>query len=332
MSLVLTPGQLRHQSEFYRQLGLLAQAGIGVLPALRQLAARPPERSLGLMAQNLLARLEQGATLAEAFRSLHPRPPDFDVALMEAGEQSGRLDGCFRLLAGYYENRAQMARQMISDLLYPVFLLHFAVFIFPFAQFFLTGNLLAYLAKTLGVLLPLYLLVFLVIYACQGTHAEAWRARLEQLTRRVPLLGVARRNLALARLSAALEALISAGVPIFRAWELAAAASGSPALRREIGSWPPQFSLGRTPADLVRASQEFPSLFAGLYSSGEVSGQLDTELKHLHTLYLEEGTRQMRNLSTWLPKIVYLLIMLGIAYTVVSFWAGYYSNLGRAME
>jgi len=225
-----------------------------------------------------------------------------------------------------------MARQMINDLLYPAFLLHCAVFIFPFAQFFLTGNLLAYLAKTAGTLLPLYVIVFLIIYACQSTHGETWRAFLEQLARRVPLLGVARQNLALARLATALEALISAGVPIFRAWELAAAASGSPALRREIGSWPPRFALGQTPAETVRTSREFPALFSGLYSSGEISGRLDVELKHLHTLYLEEGTRQMRNLSAWTPKIVYFIIVLCIAYNIVSFWAGYFSNIGKAME
>jgi type II secretory pathway component PulF len=332
MSLVITPGQLRNQSEFYRQLSVLTQAGLGVMLALQQLILRPPARSLGVMAEKLRAQLERGVTVGEAFRSLQPQAPVFDVALIEAGEQSGRIDGCFRLLAEYYENRAQMARQMIGDLVYPVFLLHFAVFIFPFAQFFLTGNLLAYLAKTVGALVPLYVVVFLIIYACQGTHGERWRALLEQLTRRVPLLGVARHNLALARLAAALEALISAGVPIFRAWELAAAASGSPALRREVGSWPPRFALGQTPAETVRTSKEFPSLFAGLYSSGEVSGRVDVELKHLQTLFMEEGTRQMRNLSAWLPKIVYIIIMLGVAYSIVSFWAGYFSNIGKAME
>ena len=46
-------------------------------------------------------------------------------ALVKAGDRSGRLDACFKLLAGYYEERAQMARQMISDLVYPVFLVPF---------------------------------------------------------------------------------------------------------------------------------------------------------------------------------------------------------------
>jgi type II secretory pathway component PulF len=332
MSLVFTPGQLRNQSEFYRQLGMLTQAGISVLSALQQIQRNPPSASLRVLAGRLHDNLEQGATVAEAFCKMHPKPPDFDVALIEAGESSGRMDGCFRLLADYYENRARMAKQMISDLLYPAFLLHFAVFILPFAAFFQSGDLAAYAAKTLGLLVPLYVVVFLVIFASQSTHSEAWRALLEKFTRRVPLLGTARKNLALARLAAALEALISAGVPIFRAWELAAAASGSPALRREVGSWPPRFAMGHTPADVVRSCPEFPSLFCGLYTSGEVSGSLDKELKHLHTLYLEEGTRQMQNLSAWVPKIIYLIIVLAIAWQIVSFYVGYYGQINKIME
>ncbi len=60
--------------------------------------------------------------------------PSFDLALIEAGEQSGRLDACFKLLALYYSERARMVKQAISDLLYPLFILHMAAFIFPFIE------------------------------------------------------------------------------------------------------------------------------------------------------------------------------------------------------
>jgi type IV pilus assembly protein PilC len=220
---------------------------------------------------------------------------------------------------------------MISDLMYPAFLLHAAVFIFPFANFFLTGNLFLYLLQTLGLLVPLYAVVFAIVYASQGRHGEHWRSSLERLTRRIPLLGTARKNLALARLAAALEALISAGIPIFRAWEMAADACGSPALRREIYRWKPRLSGGATPADIIRTSPEFPGLFSGLYSGGEVSGKLDLELRHLHTLYYEEGTRQMKNISAWVPKIIYLAIMLAIAYKIIGFWAGYFNEINKAI-
>jgi type II secretory pathway component PulF len=74
-------------------------------------------------------------------------------------------------------------------------------------------------SKAALILSPLYLVTILLIYASQSKHGEAWRARIESVSNFIPILGAARRFLALARLAAALEALISAGVNIVEAWE-----------------------------------------------------------------------------------------------------------------
>jgi type II secretory pathway component PulF len=253
--------------------------------------------------------------------------PEFDIALLQAGEQSGRLDACFRLLADYYADRARIARQLIADLAYPVFLVHFAVFILPFSRFFLSGNWLEYVCQTLGVLLPIYALVALVVYAAQGRHSERWRGLLERLLRPVPVLGVARRDLALGRLAAALEALLSAGVTVIEAWELAGAASGSPGLRRAVLAWRPQVDGGRTPAETLSASPEFPEVFVNQYATGEISGQLEDTLKRLHGYYQEEGSRKLHALACWFPRAIYLVIALLIAFYVVRSWSAYFRQI-----
>ena len=221
----------------------------------------------------MIEQIAGGATLTGAVQRCGHWLPAFDLALLEAGEHSGRLDACFRLLADYYTERARLARQMIGDLAYPVFLLHFAIFIFPFAQFFASGNWAVYLGQTVGVLIPLYAVVGLMIFAAQSRHGETWRAWVEAFLHPIPVLGVARHYLALARLAAALEALLRAGVTIIQAWELAATASGSPALRRTVLAWRPQVDGGQTPAEAVSTSGRFPELFAAQYATGEISGQ-----------------------------------------------------------
>jgi type II secretory pathway component PulF len=258
--------------------------------------------------------------------------PSFDIALLQAGEKSGRLPNVLKLLAHYYEERAQLARTALSALAYPLFLFHFAVFIGPFPTFFQTGNLWLYVGQTLGILLPIYALAAMVIYACQGQHGEAWRSGLEQVANFIPLVGKARRALALARLSAALEALINAGVPIIEAWELAASASGSPALRRAVLAWRPEVVSGTTPAEALRKRGAFPDLFTNLYYSGEVSGQLDDTLKRLHAHYQDEGARKLKAFSEWLPKLVYLGIMLFIAYRVITFYQGYFQQINDVLH
>jgi type IV pilus assembly protein PilC len=330
MALILTPGQLSKRAAFYHQLAQFTTVGLGLVGALRQLFRSPPSRSYQEPITRMLAGVEQGSTFAESLRGTGGWLPAFDIALIHAGEQSGRLDACFRLLADYYEDRARIARQVMADLAYPVFLLHFAVFVFPFAQFFISGDLAAYLARTFGFLLPLYLATAAVVYAAQGEHGEKWRAGLEALLHRVPVLGHGRRALALSRLAGALEALLAAGVSIVEAWELAAEASGSPALRRVVVDWRPLVEAGKTPSEVIHASGRFPDLFGAQYAAGELSGKLDDTLARLHRYYQEEGSRKLQLLAQWTPRAVYLIVVMAIAYRVLQFWTGYFGQIRDA--
>jgi type II secretory pathway component PulF len=333
MSLFLTPRQLERRAEFYHQLGVLLSAGMTLHQGLEQIKRSPPDRSLGEKASRWLEYLTQGSTVTQAVRQLGKWMPAFDEALIDAAEQSGRLDACFKLLALYYRERAQLVKQTISDLLYPLFVLHVAVFLFPFIDFVKTGNVFRYVVSVLAVLVPLYGAALAIIVASQGRHGENWRATLERLLRRVPVLGVARRDLALARLAAALEALLNAGVPIIGAWELAATASGSPELRRTVYRWRTPLTDGAsTPAELVADSGVFPDIFANLYHTGEVSGTLDQSLGRLHNLYQEEGLRRMRLFAQWTPRLVYFAICIVVGWRIITSYAGYVNQLNDVMD
>jgi type IV pilus assembly protein PilC len=147
MPLDFTPGQFARRAEFYHQLGALTGAGLTIIRGLETLERNPPSRSYRQPIRRVLDQLARGATFTEALQSTGGWVPGFDIGLLHAGEQSGRLEACFRLLADYYRDRAQLARQIIGDLAYPVALFHFAIFIFPFAQLFTSGNWTRYLIQ-----------------------------------------------------------------------------------------------------------------------------------------------------------------------------------------
>jgi type IV pilus assembly protein PilC len=329
--MIVTPAQFSHRAELYHQLAQFTVAGIGIVQALQQIERSPPARSFHKPLQRLLAELAEGRTLTESLRHLGSWLPEFDIALIEAGERSGRLDACFRLLSDYYNERARIAKQVIGQLIYPVGLIHFAVFIFlivlPFASSQFNASLIFLFAKAALVLSPLYIFTFLLIYAAQSRHGEKWRAMIESVFHPIPILGTARRFLALSRLAAALEALISAGVNIVEAWNLAAAASGSPALRKIVEKWKPQIEAGRTPAEVLRDSPKFPEMFSNLYFTGEVSGQLDDSLRRLYRYYNDEGSRKLQAFAQWMPRLIYILIVLIIGYKIIQFYTGYYNNI-----
>lgn len=273
--------------------------------------------------ENVVALLREGRTVTEAFCAAGDFP-QFDAALVEAGDKSGRLDQCFKLLSAYYEERAQNLRTVLGGLAYPAFLLHMAAVIFPFIEWFRTSNTLKFVFEVCAILGPIYVITGLIIFACQGKHGEKWRSIIENIVQPLPVIGTARRQLALARLAAALEALLNAGVGIIAAWELAAASSGSPFLRRTVYSWKQDLESGSTPAELVYSSHAFPPPFVNLYQTGETTGQLDETLKKLHAMYREEGSRNLLLASKLYPKIAYGLIVAFVAWKIISFYLGLY--------
>ncbi|HNQ89386.1 MAG TPA: type II secretion system F family protein [Verrucomicrobiota bacterium] len=327
MPWIITPGQLVRQAEFYHQLAAMMAAGIPVVQALQQTAKAPPGPGFRRPLQALLGGLGQGMTFAEAASQVAGWLPAFDLALVKAGEESGRLDASCRLLSEYYQSRAQLTRQVLSDLAYPVVIVHAAVLLAPFPQLFLSGNVGAYARQTLGVLLPFYAVGLFLAIAVQGRRGERWRALLEAVLHPVPMLGKARRFLGLARLSAALGALLNAGVSILTSWPMAAASSGSPALWRAVRGWEPELQKGTPPGDLLVRAPVFPELFTNLYRTGEISGTLEDALRRLHTYYQDEATRRLRAFATWLPRLIYFGILIYLAFRIVGFWAGYYEGI-----
>jgi type II secretory pathway component PulF len=220
---------------------------------------------------------------------------------------------------------------MISQLLYPIGLVHFAALVFivvlPFAKSQFNASIPLLLAKAALALAPLYLVTAFILYATHSRHGSKWRALIESVVRRIPILGTARHYLAIARFAAALEALISAGVNIIQAWDLAGNASGSMAVRRAVEAMKPEVVAGKTPAEALRSRPIFPDLFTNLYTSGEVSGKLDETLKRLYAHYQEEGSHKLQMFAQWMPRLIYMLVAGMIAYNVIKFWTGYFNQI-----
>jgi len=334
MALVFGPRHYEQQSEMYHQLAAMTTAGLGIMEACAVLQRSPPQRRMAQAFASIQHELKSGRTFSEALRCQKNWLPDFDIALIEAAEISGRLDTSFRMLSEYYAERSRLVRRVMSELAWPVFTMHMAILVFPtdfLVGFVLRGQLNEFLLQKLQVLVPLYAVVFAFIYAGQARHGAGWRGLLERVLHYVPMLGRARRDLAMARLCGSLEALLSAGMPILESWMIAGNTCGSVMLRNAIHSWTPHLRSGATPAEMLQQSPQFPNVFTSLYHTGEISGQLDTTLRRLYTMFSEESSRRFHAFSQWLPRMIMLAIMLGIAYQIVRFWLNYYNSVGQAI-
>lgn len=336
MSLIVTPGQINRRAQLYDQLGSMISAGVPLVKALEMASRNNSLRASKKTILALIRHLEEGCTFTDSMTKVQGWMPEFDVALLSVGEESGRLDASFKLLARYHASRAKIIRDTISGLIVTVMTLNVFLLVFPlgyltaFAQGIINGDFaqcLPFLIEKAAAFGVLYGTVFFFIFACQGNRGGGWRAAVEAVFRMIPLLRTAIKYLALARLASALGALTGAGVSVIKSWELASAACGSQHLKQEVLKWTPQIETGLTPAEMVGQISYFPEMFQNLYHSAEISGKLDETLVRLHTYYEEEGFHTLRLFTRILNGIIYGSVATLVAFNVIRFWMNYYGAL-----
>ena len=310
-------------------------AGVPLIQALEMAGKNPAVGSLRKMIPVLIGHLQNGLTFSDSMVRIHGWLPEFDVALLSVGEQSGRLDKSFKLLAAYYATRARIIRDTIAGSIVTIATLHVFLLVFPlnlwiaFAMGIYNGHYaqcIPFMIEKAVVFGAIYGIAFFLIFAGQGNRGGNWRTAVERLLQVVPVLRVARKYLVLSRLSGALEALISGGVTVVRSWPMAAAAAGSPRLIHSISTWPPELEHGATPADLVNRTRFFPEMFANLYTTGEQTGKLEETLARLQEFYQEEGFRALRLFTRVMNGAIYGLVVLLVGYFIIHFWVTYYNN------
>ena len=298
-SLIETPNSFRRRSEFYHQLSVLLQAGVGLTQSLKQIA--PPSQRDGLHIRETIDRLNAGETFSETLIGREDWLPSFDRMMIEAGEAGGRLDDTLRIL-------------MPGVISYGSSLLGSG-----------SASLLGAFFPSLLTLGALYTAVFFVLYLGQANRGFAIRLGIERIWHCTPMFGRAVKELKLSRLSFALYALLNAGVNIREAWESAASASGSPWLATSVRAWLPELDSGSLPSEALQRREEFPRTFRDLYTTGEVSGQLDESLQRLAKLYHDEGTRRLKSAAGIATGLVYGLVAITVAIIVIRAWLNYFN-------
>lgn len=106
-----------------RQLAMLLHAGSGLVPALSAIKRQMQRRDHVRLLNRIIADLEEGATVTEAFRK-HPKTFDsIYCAILAAGEASGTLGEMFDRLSGIVGKRRLMRKKILGALAYPALLI-----------------------------------------------------------------------------------------------------------------------------------------------------------------------------------------------------------------
>ncbi len=318
---------------FYYQLGTLVQAGLPIQSALatsQKTAPRPMRPTVAALAEAVNA----GAPLHEAMERLGGRFEPLDRHCIQMTERSGALDAGLFSLSDYYERMADARRRIVTGSLYPAFLVAAAVFIPRFPALFLGQITLAqYLWQTAGLLARWALVAWMVWWLIRRSlKAPGLNLTMDRVLRAVPVLGRLRYDYALSQWVSAIRLMLSAGIGILPALEAASRANPSPLIAAGYKKVAPLIGSQLDVSEALARAGEFPDYLVQMWATGEKSGRMDDALGRVAKFYEERWRRSLDLVVTWLPRAVYLLVALLIAWQIISGYMSYFSRYDELLR
>lgn len=324
-----------HKHLFYAEMAKLLGAGFDIRKAATVLTNTKIPAAQAELLKNLQPGLDAGLSITAALAKDPGTISELERNIIDAGERGGKLGPAFQHLADYFGMVASSRTAVVHGMIYPLIILHFGIVIavVPTALMQGTKSVVEILGELLITLLAVYAVGFVLFLAIRGILKMApENARVDRLVNRLPWIGKARRNLAMARFCKVYHACLLAGIPMTETVRLSSEATRSGALRAAGTGLLAVAKSGEALGPQFISSNAFPPAFARSYATGEEAGTLDKDLANWANLFQSDAETSVRAASVAIPKVLYFLILAFVAWRIVGFFSGYYSELDHLGE
>jgi general secretion pathway protein F len=325
---------------FTQQLATLVEAGLPLERALVVLGDVSANRRLRGIVQDVTQSVRAGSTLADALARHHPRPfSRLYVNTVRAGERGGVLEIGLRRLAEHLEATRELREAVVSALIYPALLLVVGTGAVIFLMTFVLPRfavILADLGQTLPLPTRLMLgaseafvtywwaiagLALVLTVAWQAVaRSDAGRLRLDGALLGLPIAGEVFRKVEIGRAVRTLGTLLSSGVPLLGALDVAREGAGNRVVANALAAVHGGVKRGEGLARPMAETGAFPALVVHMVRVGEETGRLDDMLARVAGAYEREVRVAVRRLvATLEPAIIVVLgaVVLAIVLAIL---------------
>jgi type IV pilus assembly protein PilC len=315
---------------FNQQLSALLRAGIPILQSINLLKNRSATSSLRVVLADVEEKIKSGIPLSDAFEAQGMFPRIYTASLL-SGEKSGALDDVLARYVDYLKRAVGVSRKLRGALAYPAFLLSAAIIMVAFLTLYIVPRM-SDLFKGLSTKngLPTITLVVLAISSAVanniwwllpmvlilGFAAFIWlrtpggKLMLHKFLLKLPLAGNLIKQMTTAQLARSLSTLLSGGITVPDAWDIASQAINNLELRRRSQGVLPLIREGRGFTEALEKAGWMPELALDMIGIGEKSGSLREMLDEVANFYDAEAEVRMEQLMTLLEPVILVFMAL----------------------
>ncbi len=312
---------------FTRQFATMIDAGLPLVQCLDILGNQEPNPTFKKVILQIKAKVETGATFADALAE-HPKVFDeLYVQLCAAGEVGGILDNILNRLAAYREKNEALKRKIKGAMSYPIIVTVVGIGVTVVLLLYVTpvfAQMFADFGKELpgptqfiinaSEWLQAYILhCVAVVAALAGAFKWSYgnprgRRIWDKIFLNSPIFGPVLRKVAVARFTRTLGTMVSSGVPILDALDVTAKTAGNRTVEDGIYYVRNKIAEGRNIAQPLEETKVFPSMVVQMIGVGEATGAMDTMLNKIADFYDDEVDTAVAGLTSMLEPLIMVFL------------------------
>lgn len=340
---------------FFEQIALLLECGMPLLRALNSVHNRWRNPVFQRVIGKMAATVESGRTFSEAVTE-HPRYfPNAMVAMIRAGEKSGKLGQMLERIANQGENFLAVRRKAINIMIYPAIVLLAAVVVIAvvfgvladgFTTFVdITEKELPWAMSTLlavGEILrsPIFwfglvaAVVVLVMAYMTARKIPTFRLLRDRILLRLPGVGHFVKQGLLVNFSRVFSTLINSGVPLEESLSATRGITNNEVLRLTVDRVKDAVRRGERLTPTLARGGTFPPLAYDLCAVGEESGMLDRVFARVADVYDEKQSTELAMVGNLVQPAIIIILAVIVGFIVFAFFNMYiagFENINAAM-
>ncbi|MCP4702449.1 MAG: type II secretion system F family protein [Gammaproteobacteria bacterium] len=320
------------------ELTTLLESGVSLIEAVESLAESSHHPFLTQTFAEIAAKLRQGASFSATLAGSGLELPWYIPQLAEAGELTGKVGQALHNGVEQMEYDARISGEMRNAMIYPsvlifsgtaAVLLIFTLVVPRFAGILKNkGEDIPFLAQAVlnsGMFLNehfQWIAAGAALFAVIAVYLAAqprMRARLQDYSTRLPVLGVWILEAETGRWASMMGTLLENRVPLLRALELALQGMKLPGLRARLAQTGKAVRAGTSLSQALQDNDAVTPTGHNLIRAGERAGELPRMLKSLAKLFEESGRMRMKRFLLLIEPAAILIIgsVIGLIITGV---------------